>query len=58
MLERKILSNFFFSQLIELFHRTMKKKIENPAKYELLALSRPLDVPVRPRPRSRLGTFV
>ena len=26
MLKRKILSSFFFSQLIELFHRTMKKK--------------------------------
>ena len=43
MLERKILSSLFiyfyfifFSQLIELFHRTMKKKIKNPAKYELL----------------------
>ena len=34
MLERNILSSFFFSQLIELFHRTMKK-IENPAEYEL-----------------------
>ena len=35
MLERKILSSFFFfSQVIELFHRTMTK-IENPAKYEL-----------------------
>ena len=40
MLERKILSSFFFCQLIELFHRTMKK-IENPAKYELF-LSKPL----------------
>ena len=26
MLERKILSHFFFSQLIKLFHRTMEKK--------------------------------
>ena len=40
MLERKILGSFFFSQLIELFHRTMKKK-ENPAKYELF-LPKPL----------------
>ena len=32
---------FFLSKLIELFHRTMKKKIENSAKYELL-LPKPL----------------
>ena len=30
MLERKILSSFFFSQLIELFHRVMKKKSKIP----------------------------
>ena len=35
-LQRKILNSFFFfSQLIELFHTTMKKKIENSAEYEL-----------------------
>ena len=46
MLERKILSTFFFfffSQLIELFCRTIKKKIKNPTKYELF-LSKPLGV--------------
>ena len=32
MLERKILISSFFSQLIELFHGTMKKEIENPPK--------------------------
>ena len=34
MLERKVLSSFFFSKLIELFHRTLKK-FENLAKNEL-----------------------
>ena len=34
--ERKILSIFSFSQLIELFHRIMEKKIENPPKYGVL----------------------
>ena len=32
---------FFFCQLIALFHRTMKKKIQKPAKYELF-LPKPL----------------
>ena len=40
MLEGEILSIFLLSQVIELFHRTMKK-IETPAKYELF-LPKPL----------------
>ena len=38
--KRKAFRNFFGGQLMELFHRTMKK-IKNPAKYELL-LPKPL----------------
>ena len=40
MLERKIYF-FFLSQLIERFHRIMKKRIGNAAKYELF-LPKPL----------------
>ena len=36
MLERKILSRILYSQLIELFRRTIKR-IENPAIYEAVS---------------------
>ena len=39
--EKNFKYSSFFSQLIQLFHRTMKKKIENTVKYELF-LSKPL----------------